>query len=153
MTPTERGQLQSAILDSIRAAAPDGRPSNTAIGNVLGCDRSELSRFAAGTRRMDLDELHAAAEVFGVDAVLGPIAAAFGRTLAPADAPATLRELPRASARVTVAAAALASTVTDLLSDGDCSEEDAEAIQALVTALAAATHKVAGRRVMPGRVA
>lgn len=83
MTPTERGILQKATLDGARAVL-GSKPTQTALGNKLGCDRSELSRFESGSRRMDLDEIVATCEdeeLGGAAAILAPLADRFGLML------------------------------------------------------------------------
>ena len=77
MTRSERAHLQSALLDSVRAASVD-RPTNVELARVAGCDRTELSRFESGERRIDLDELVALGEVYGPEAVLQPLAERLG---------------------------------------------------------------------------
>lgn len=154
MTPSERGRTQTEILAAIRASAPDGRPSNREIGATIGCDPSEVGRFEKGERRMDLDEIDAAAERWGADAVLGPLAARHGRRLVPDDTVETpARDLRRAAMRVTQLGAELSMTVDEALADGVLDEAEVEAINALMTQLAAATRRACLRGVQRGRVA
>lgn len=73
MTPHTRGALVERICDAIKAAHP-GTPAR-AIAAAAGCAPSDLSRFKAGERKMDVDELVALVDEYGAVAVLGPIAA------------------------------------------------------------------------------
>lgn len=86
MTPTTRATLQKAILDALRAAAGEDRPSNGELADTIGCDRTEISRFEKGERRMDLDEVVAGCEAYGDEAaaaVLGILAARFKLRVVP----------------------------------------------------------------------
>jgi hypothetical protein len=116
MTPTERSALQKAILDAARSA-PSGRASQTALGNKMGCDRSEVSRFETGTRRMDLDEVVALCdddELAGAAAILAPLAERFGLMLvAKPTAEKGGRDLLRQAASLSGAVGTLAADLGD----------------------------------------
>lgn len=84
MTRPERHAIQSAVLDAARTAGDDGRPTDRELADVMACDRSEVTRFGAGERRMDLDEVIALADRYGVD-VLAPVVALIGGRIVPAD--------------------------------------------------------------------
>lgn len=60
------------------------RPSQRAMADVIGVDKSEVSRFRHGERRMDLDELHALGEEYGVE-VLAPLVEDLGGRIVPGD--------------------------------------------------------------------
>lgn len=151
MTPTERLNLQSAVLNGIRSAARDGRPSNTRIADVLGCDRSEISRFEAGTRRIDLDELVAAAEEWGPVAVLGPIADRFGCQVVPnPEAVPLITSRAPAAAELGTQVAHLTLAVLEAERDGAL---DARERKVLADSLDAIARRVAALRSGLGRVA
>lgn len=154
MSPNERAKVQSSILDAVRASVPGGRPSQGEIAAAAGCDRTEIGRFAGGSRVMDLDELEALADTYGAEVVYGAILASRGLAVAPVDAaPSALRELSRATARITRAAAELGEAAADAVADGVADEEEAAALETLTRSLEALTRRVTMRRVRPGRVA
>ena len=152
MSPTERAEVQGRLLSAVKASVEGGRPSNTELGDTMHCDRSEVSRFERGERRMDLDELEALADRYGADAVYGSLLLRHGRRLVVLEAPGTvLRELPRASSRVTRSAAELGDAIAEALSDGRVTDEEAEDLQRRIDGLAAEAARLCSRRVRAGR--
>lgn len=144
MTPIERATLHSAVLTSIRSADPAGRPTNTRIGDVAGCDRSEISRFENGTRRIDLDELVALADVFGAAAVFGPIVERFGCRVV-VDPVAEAERGPRAPAVAELGTRVAGLTLAVLTAEAD-GRIDARERESLAHALDGIARRVAQLR-------
>lgn len=150
MTPIERASLHGDVLASIRSADPAGRPTNSRIGDVLGCDRSEISRFENGTRRIDLDELVAAADQWGARVVFGPIVERFGCKVTEEHVEAVPG--PRSPAAAELSSRVAQLTVAVLLAEGDGKIDPAERA-ALAKELDGIAHRVAQLRAGLGRAA
>lgn len=148
MTPKERSEVQGAILASVRAASQGGRPSNTALADAAGCDRSEISRFESGERRMDLDEIEGLADLVDPAAVYAPLVGRHGLRLVSETAGGlSLKELPRASARVAAAAAELSASLAEALEDGRLTAEESDDLQRQLDHLQTRVHRLCVRRV------
>jgi transcriptional regulator with XRE-family HTH domain len=95
MTPTERGELQRAILNGARSV-PSGKPTQAKVASVMGFDRTEYGRFEAGLRKLDLDEIVAACEdpeLGGPLAILAPLCERFGLRVEPMEAAPSVDKL------------------------------------------------------------
>ncbi len=87
MTRDERELLQREIIDAARV---DGeRPSYSALAECMDTHKSEVGRFRSGERKLDLDELVALADRYGVD-VLVPLVRRFDGRVVPAESSADL---------------------------------------------------------------
>lgn len=76
MTPNTRQQVQEEILDAIKRAHPGVRDAD--IAEVVGVERSEVSRWRDGSRRLTLDALDDLARAYGTHAVYGGLVARGG---------------------------------------------------------------------------
>lgn len=146
MTPRERGTVQAEIIASVRAASEGGRPSNTALADAAGCDRSEITRFESGERRIDLDELEGLADLVGGAAVYAPVLRRHGFRLVSEKAAHPVKDLPRLAARVAAGAAELSASLAEALEDGRLSDEEAADLQRQLDQLQARVHLLAIRR-------
>lgn len=153
MTPFERAQIQKRVLESIRASVPSGRPTNGSIAEAAGCDRSEITRFEAGERKLDLDEVIGLCDRYGADAVLGPIAEMFGFQVASAESAEPAGDIARSAAHLTASSASYSVAVHEALADGLLTEDEADSLERRKMELHAETRRMCLRRVRAGRVA
>lgn len=143
MTPTKRANLQKDILDAMRTAAGEDRPSNGELADNLGCDRTEICRFENGSRRIDLDELVAGMEAYDCAAeVLGILAARYKLRVVPDVAAAPVAVGVTEIADLSQRAASLTVDFIQMERDGI----DARERRALGSALEALAQKVANAR-------
>ena len=143
MTPTKRAILQKSLLDAMRAAAGPDRPSNGELADEMGCDRTEISRFENGSRRLDVDELVAGMEAYDcAEAVLGVLAARFGLRVVPDVAARPVEVGVPQIAELSARAASLTVSFIEMERDG----LDARERRALAADLEHIAQKVANAR-------
>lgn len=151
MTTARLATLQSRILDGIKAQ--DATLTDAALAKAMGCDRSDVSRFRHGERKMDIEELAGLlAEGCDPKLVLGGLAAIGGAHLE-LDEPAPAVDLRTAAISAVVASGNTASGVNQALADGRIDPREAlrllpdvRAAAAEIASIASALERIAGGR-------
>lgn len=155
MTPSERAELQSAMLSGMRASKED-RPSQRAVADALGFDETEYKRFKDGKRKFDIDEIVAACEEYGVDAVLAPLAARFRRRLVAegaVGAAAAAPELGALRAQLVHATAEFDVALERARADGIFTDDEVAGLHGQQASVHAAAWRLCMQKVRAGRAA
>lgn len=131
MRPADLSHLTERILDRCKCARPGAPPTDRQIADAIGVDKSLVSRYRSGGRKLPLDELAALVQEFGAQAVLGPLAELDGSEVRPlATAPVLAGNSPvTAAVRASAEVARFAADVEAALRDGLVSDEEADALQ------------------------
>lgn len=144
---------QARTIESIERAMAVQDLSNKEIASYLGLSESQWGNVKAGRQVLAPWMMRKIAKRLGSAAsVVKLITAATGETVGrdADDRDADLRELPRLSARATALFAELGAVIQEAGADGVYSGDDIEAIQALLRAASASSHRLCSRPVRPG---
>lgn len=123
MTTARLAALQSRILDGIKATDPT--LTDAALAKAMGCDRTDVSRFRSGERKMDIEEL-AGLLAAGSDPklVLGGLAA-IGGARVELDEHRPAVDLRTAAINVVVASGNTAGGINQAMADGRVDRNEA----------------------------
>lgn len=119
--PLEAEYIQGSILRACQATS-DRHIRDIEFADMMGCDRSEVSRFRSGERMMDIDELVRLIGRFGSPAVLGPLAALSGSRVVSSSSPRA--EPITGAVQLVSAASALLTNAHEAAEDGHLSAEE-----------------------------
>lgn len=144
MTPRRLAALQSTILDRIKSADPTW--TDAALADAMGCDRSIVSRYRSGERKMHVDEL-AGLLAAGADPalVLAPLAAIGGARVEAVEVEPTADGLQLQAAKLVALGAEFCAAVAIAEADGKITHDEAADLDRRHQQLLAETRRMALR--------
>lgn len=153
MTRTRIGEVQSRILEAVKAADPT--ITNRQLAEWMGCHPSDVSRFLSGERRMDVPELCHLLTARGVDAgvvlrVLAELPERRYRVEEETEEGGAAVNVGLLSVRVSAGAAGFAEEVYETLQDKRFTPEEVKSLSKRLARIISET-MILQRALRPGR--